>query len=195
MSIQIRRTHPACHLGFATLLFFATCANAKAIYKCAEPGKTSYSDTACAGGELMPAMEQPAASDVAAAEIRAFRERAALDRLQGRLAAAAMPSFTPPYSRRQMSASAQECAMLTMKSRWNEEDVGSGRRGFGARTSEERRLRRLAQQVASHCAPRYSPYGQMLSASGMSPREFISAFPTTPRRAARQSPDTLPSGE
>jgi hypothetical protein len=192
MSVAIRLARRAGYTGFAALLFVGAFANANALYKCGEPGKTIYRDTACAGGELMVPPLPPAPTDVAAAERRAFRERAELGRLQAKLAGATMPLAQASGNRvRHVSASNPACATLLLKSKWRESYPGSMRRSVRARPVDEQTTRQFAEQYALLCAPSR----QMVYASGAPQSEFISAFPTTPRRAARLSQNTLSSGE
>ena len=187
MFVSIRRVHPACRLALAVLILFASSVQANSLYKCPDAGSITYRDTPCAGAILIEAPTQPASIDIAAAEIRAFREKAELLRLEGRLAGqAAMPAPARRNNQRRPAAHEPACSTLALRMKWSAEDGGSSRATprANARTNSlaERRAQRTAELYTSECArPR-----QMISVSGAPWTESISAFPTSPRRAAQK---------
>jgi hypothetical protein len=187
MFVSIRRVHPACRVALAALILFASSVQAKSLFKCPESGRITYRDTPCAGAIPMEAPAQPASTDIASAEIRAFREKADLLRLEGRLTGqAVMPALARRGSQRRAAAYEPDCTTLALKMKWSADDGGSSRAATRAngrtRSIAERRARRLVEQYTAECA---QP-GHMISVSGAPLTEPISAFPTLPRRAARQ---------
>lgn len=54
-------------------------ARAQAVYRCTHEGKVTYADVPCAGGRALPPPRTPTPSDVAAAELQAFRDKAVLE--------------------------------------------------------------------------------------------------------------------
>lgn len=187
MFVSTRRVCPARYLAFVALILFASSVHANSVYKCPESGRITYRDTPCAGAILLEAPVKPAPTDIAAAEIRAFREKAALLRLEGRLAGqAAMPALARRSSQQRPAAHEPACSTLALRMKWSAED-GELRRSTthaNARTSSiaGRHARRLAEQYTSECA---QP-GHMIYVSGGPGTESISAFPTPPRQAAHQ---------
>lgn len=187
MFVSIHRVCPACPLAFAALILFASSVHANSLYKCPDAGGITYRDTLCAGAILIEVPAQPASIDIAAAEIRAFREKAELLRMEGRFAAqAAMPTRARRSSQRRPAAHEPACSTLALRMKWSAEDVGSSRATTtaNARTSSlaARRAQRAAELYTSGC----SRPEQMISVSGAPWTESISEFPTSSRRAARK---------
>jgi vacuolar-type H+-ATPase subunit I/STV1 len=105
------------------LLSFST--PAFAVYKCEAGGKTSYSDTPCAGGSVVATAKlTPAAIESARAEQKQAQQKEEARRLererQGREAAEERQQRQDARAR---AARQKKCAALALRTKWAEEDA------------------------------------------------------------------------
>jgi hypothetical protein len=141
-------------MRFLPLLAACLLTNALAdpVYKCTQGGKTSYSDRPCAQGTSVeippPAGIRPeGAESVTTRDARTLvelekmrivreREQARIDKAHAREARIA-------------ATHRKQCARLTLRKRWAEEDVArlSGR----ARAAAQRRAKRATEALAVEC--------------------------------------------
>jgi hypothetical protein len=141
-------------MRFLPLLAACLLTNALAdpVYKCTQDGKTSYSDRPCAHGKSVelppPAGIRPeGAESVATQDARTLveleklriareKEQERIDKTDARLARAA-------------ATHRKQCARLTLRKRWAQEDVArlTGR----AKVAAQRRAKRATEALAVEC--------------------------------------------
>jgi hypothetical protein len=138
------------------LLLLAACLSASAladpVYKCTHDGRTSYSDRPCAQGRAVE-LPPPAGIRPDGAESVATRDARTLLELEKlRIAREKEQERIDRADARQARAAAthrKQCARLTLRRRWAEEDVArlTGR----AKVAAQRRATRATEALAVEC--------------------------------------------
>ena len=140
-------------MRFLPLLAACLLTNALAdpVYKCTQDGRTSYSDRPCAHGksvELPPVGIRPeGAESVTTRDARTLVE---LEKL--RIAREKEQERIDRADARQARAAAthrKQCARLTLRRRWAEEDVA--RLAGRAKVAAQRRAKRATEALAVEC--------------------------------------------
>lgn len=133
-----------------TVAFLLSCSTpALAVYKCAEDGKVSYSDTPCAGGRQLD-ISIPAV-DATSARQQFAHEKNELKRLENdRHKREAIEEKEQLRVARAMASRKKKCDALARRVKWAEED---SRLAQGRSTEKaKRRAHRLTEQYDGECA-------------------------------------------
>jgi hypothetical protein len=129
-----------------------TNALADPVYKCTQDGRTSYSDRPCAKGKSVE-LPPPAGIRPEGAESVATRDARTLVELEKlRIAREKEQERIDRADARQARAAAthrKQCARLTLRRRWAEEDVA--RLAGRAKVAAQRRAKRATEALAVEC--------------------------------------------
>jgi hypothetical protein len=129
-----------------------TNALADPVYKCTQDGRTSYSDRPCAKGKSVE-LPPPAGIRPEGAEAVATRDARTLVELEKlRIAREKEQERIDRADARQARAAAthrKQCARLTLRRRWAEEDVA--RLAGRAKVAAQRRAKRATEALAVEC--------------------------------------------